>query len=61
MCWFSGSTNCCCCGGGGSCSGCCGCCGSGGGSACSVETALTSCCKDWPKEEILCDCAVIAC
>ena len=47
MCWFSGSTNCCCCGGGGSCSGCC-----GSGSACSIETALTICLTDWPKEKI---------
>jgi len=40
---------------------CCRCGGGGGSGACSVQTALTFCLEDYPKEEISCDCAVIAC
>ncbi len=58
-CCSCSSCCCCCCGGGGACSGAGGA-GFGGG-ACSVETALTICLTDWPKEEISCDCAVSAC
>ncbi len=42
-------------------SSCCRCGGGGGSGACSVQTALTFYLEDWPKEEISCDCAVIAC
>ncbi len=53
----SSRTCCCCCGGGGGCGGGCSC----GGGGCSIETTLTICLTDWPKEEISCDCAVFAC